>query len=89
MDGSDATVQTFARSAIGCSISLRNCFIQGDHHMKKIVLFAALAAASLTVSACGKKAEEAPVAVDTATAAAVDATTAASDGAEDASSAKM
>ena len=57
--------------------------------MKKIALFAVLAAASLTVSACGKKAEEAPVAVDTATAAAMEATAAASDGAEDASSAKM
>ena len=57
--------------------------------MKKIVLFAALTAASLSISACGKKAEETPVAVDTATAAAVDATAAASDGAEDASSAKM
>lgn len=58
--------------------------------MKKIVLFAALAAASLTVSACGKKAEEAPVAVDTATAAAVDATAAASEDAADASTeAKM
>ena len=57
--------------------------------MKKIVLFAALTAASLSISACGKKAEEAPVAVDTATAVVVDATAAASDGAEDASSAKM
>jgi hypothetical protein len=60
--------------------------------MKKIVLFAALTAASLSVSACGKKAEEAPVAADTATAAADamgDASAAASDDAADASTAKM
>ncbi len=36
--------------------------------MKKIVLFAALSAASLSLSACGKKAEEAPAAESTATA---------------------
>ena len=56
--------------------------------MKKIVLFAALTAASLSISACGKKAEEAPVAVDTA-AVAPEAVATASEGAEDASSAKM
>ena len=58
--------------------------------MKKIVLLAALTAASLSISACGKKAEEAPVVVDTATAAAMDATPAASEDAEGASTeAKM
>lgn len=59
--------------------------------MKKIVLFAALTAASLSLSACGKKAEEAPVAADTATATAdTAATPAASEDAEGASTeAKM
>lgn len=60
--------------------------------MKKIVLFAALTAASLSISACGKKAEEAPVAADTATAAADamgGASATASDDAADASTAKM
>ena len=57
--------------------------------MKKIALFAVLAAASLSVSACGKKAEETPVVSETSTTTVVDATAAASDGAEDASSAKM
>lgn len=58
--------------------------------MKKIVLFAALTAASLSLSACGKKAEEAPVVVETAAAPAMDATPAASEDAEGASTeAKM
>ena len=59
--------------------------------MKKIVLFAALTAASLSLSACGKKAEEAPVAADTATAdamggASAEATAASSEDAAGASS---
>ncbi len=56
--------------------------------MKKIVLFAALTAASLSLSACGKKAEETPVAE--ASSAAADAMGAAADAsaaATDASSA--
>jgi len=61
--------------------------------MKKIVLFAALSAASLSLSACGKKAEEAPVAADTATAdagATAEATAASSEDAAGASTeAKM
>ncbi len=65
--------------------------------MKKIVIFAAIAAGSLALTACGpKKAEETATAVDTAAAVAPaaamapDATAAASEDAADASSkAKM
>ena len=59
--------------------------------MKKIVLFAAIAAGSFALTACGeKKAEEAVTAVDSAAAMTTDATAAASEDAADASSeAKM
>lgn len=60
--------------------------------MKKIVMFAAIAAGSLAIAACGeKKADEAvPEVVETAAAPVVDATAAASEDAADASSeAKM
>ena len=59
--------------------------------MKKIVMFATIAAGSLALAACGeKKAEEAAVAVDSAAAMAPDATAAASEDAADASTpAKM
>ena len=56
--------------------------------MKKIVMFAAIAAGSLALAACGeKKAEEAvPEAVETAAAPTADVTAAASDDAAAASS---
>jgi hypothetical protein len=59
--------------------------------MKKFVMFAAIAAGSLAVAACGeKKAEDAATAVDTAAAPAADATAGASEDAADASTeAKM
>ena len=66
-------------------------FIQGEFHMNKIVLFAAIAAGSLALTACGaKKAEEGATAVESAAAMTTDATAAASEDAADASSdAKM
>ena len=66
-------------------------FIKGVLHMKKIVLFAAIAASSFALTACGeKKAEEGVTAVESAAAMTTEATAAASEDAADASSeAKM